>query len=350
MQAPKTLLDAIKFFSNYENCRQFMIENRWAGGVVRCPRCGSDNVLYMEKSKLYFCRAKHEKAKFSLKVGTVMEDSPIGLEKWLPAFWLLTNCRNGISSYELARAVGVTQKSAWHMLGRIRAAMEEDNFGSKLGTPGPLGNAPIGKAHDSRNEWEHGSTAVEVDEAFIGGKISNMHRHRAEALKAQILVTQGEGYEARQDKKVPVLGMFDRQSRQVRAKVVGNVRRETLQKEILRNVKYGSAVYTDEAVVHETLRQKYVHETVNHAETYVNGQVHTNSLENFWSLLKRNLAGTYVAVEPFHLDRYLAEQCFRFNTSKTHNDGQRFAKALSQIVGKKLTYAELTGKDARQAF
>lgn len=156
-----------------------------------------------------------------------------------------------------------------------------------------------------------------------------------------------EGYEKpRYDNKTIVLGMYDRETRQVRAKVVPNTRRDTLQAEILNNVKYGSKVYTDEAVGYDLLRRRYVHDTVNHAETYVKGQVHTNSLENFWSLTKRTLTGTYVAVEPFHLDRYLGETIFRFNNRANKNDGDRFKKLLSQIVGKRLTYAELTGKDA----
>jgi transposase-like protein len=348
MSDPKTLLEAIQYFSDHENCRKFMVSVRWTNEVVRCPKCGNDRVSYLEKAKLYFCPNKHPKQKFSLKVGTIFEDSPIGLDKWLPAAWLIANCRNGISSYEIARALGVTQKSAWHMAHRLRHAMKDTNYGSKLGTPGPLGNASAGSAHASGNKWEHGDKAVEVDEAFVGGKLANMHKGRAAKIKADAV--KSDEYEMRMDNKTPVLGMFDRASRQVRAKVVKNVRRDTLQAEILKNVKYGSAVYTDEAVVHDTLRQKFVHETVNHAETYVNGQVHTNSLENFWSLTKRTLSGTYVAVEPFHLDRYLDEAMFRFNNRVNKNDGDRFKKLMLQIVGKRLTYADLTGKEAGEVF
>lgn len=328
MDTPKTLLEAIKFFSDYENCRQFMIAVRWEDGVVRCPHCGSDNVLYMEKSKLYFCRMKHEKSKFSLKVGTIYEDSPIGLDKWLPATWLLSNCRNGISSYELARALGVTQKSAWFMLGRIRLAMKDATDIGKVG--GPDGS-------------------VEVDESFVGGKMRNMHKGKSRALRMKMLEAKADGYETRVDNKTPVVGIFDRESRQIRAKVIPNVKRETLQREILEAVEFGSKIYTDSAVSYNNLHTQYVHETVNHAVQYVNGQVHTNSLENFWSLMKRNLSGTYVAVEPFHLDRYLDEQVFRFNNSSM-NDAGRFKKTMSQIFGKRLTYAELTGKEAGEVF
>jgi transposase-like protein len=145
MESPKTLQQAIQFFSEYENCRQFMIFVRWHDGKVRCPYCDSEKVTYLEKARLYRCYGAHAKQKFSLKVGTVFEDSPIGLDKWLPAVWLIVNCKNGISSYEVHRALGVTQKTAWFMLHRVRLAMQS---GSML------------KAGGSGNE-------VEVDETFV---------------------------------------------------------------------------------------------------------------------------------------------------------------------------------------
>jgi transposase-like protein len=331
MNYPKTLLEAIQYFSDAENCRRFMVSVRWANDVVRCPRCGNDKVSYLEKAKLYFCPMNHAKQKFSLKVGTIFEDSPIPLEKWLPAAWLIANCKNGISSYEIARAIGVTQKSAWHMMHRLREAMTPFIDTTKLGGPE--------------------SDPVEVDEAFFGGKVSNMHKGRVKAMRANAPAVIDEGYEKpRYDNKAIVVGMYDRKSRQVRAKVIPNTKRETLQREILSNVKHGSHVYTDEAVGYDLLRRRYVHETVNHAETYVNGQVHTNSLENFWSLTKRTLNGTYVAVEPFHLDRYLTEAIFRFNNRQNKSDYDRFRKLLSQIVGKRLTYAEVTGKVGESPF
>ncbi len=327
MDTPKTLLEAIKFFSEYENCRQYMIDVRWADGIVRCPTCGSDKVTYLEKARLYNCRTKHSKQKFSLKVGTIYEDSAISLEKWLPATWLLSNCKNGISSYELARALGVTQKSAWHMLHRIRKAMEV------------TGDAPMGG---------DGKTVV-TDETFVGGKVTNMHHKRLQKQKKQVRPERVQQYNNVWGNKIAVQGIFDKETREIRAKVVPNVRRKTLQKEILASVVWGSTMHTDSASVHSNLKEKFVHQTVNHAVEYVRGEVTTNSLGNFWSLLKRNLNGTYVAVEPYHLDRYLAEQVFRFNTSKSMNDSARFRKALSQIVGKRLTYAEVTGKVQQRA-
>jgi len=347
MDEPTTLLEAITYFSDYNRCRQFMVSVRWADETVRCPKCGNDKVSYLNNAKLYFCPTKHPKQKFSLKVGTIFEDSPIGLDKWLPAAWLIANCRNGISSYEIARALGVTQKSAWHMSHRLRLAMKDESP-APMGTPGPFEGLGPGEAHKLKDKWKHGKKAVEADESFIGGDATNMHKSVVEKRKAAMPVDE-RGHKERWNKKTAVMGLFDRESRQVRAKVVPNVKRETLQKEILSNVLYGSAIYTDSAGAYDLLRANYVHQTVNHMETYVKGQVHTNSLENFWSLLKRNLSGTYVAVEPFHLDRYLDEQMFRFNNRIKKTDGDRFKKLMSQIVGKQLTWADLTGKEAGEA-
>ncbi len=302
---------------------------RWPDGIVRCPRCNSEKVTYLDNAKVYKCSAKHPKQKFSLKVGTVFEDSPIPLEKWLPALWLMVSCKNGVSSYELHRSLGVTQKSAWFMLHRIRTAMKAGGFGLKFKLGGE--GAP-----------------VEVDETFIGGKVKNMHRDRAARFAAE------SGHRGGATGKTVVMGLLDRDLRQVRAKIVPNVKRETLQREVLREVRHGSQVYTDGHIGYDNLHYKFVHEFVDHAERYVDGQVHTNGLENFWSLLKRTLSGTYVAVEPYHLERYIDEQIFRFNNRATKdnplNDADRFVAALSQIVGKRITYAELTGKVGETSF
>jgi len=330
MKGPQTLQEAIQFFSNYENCRQFMISVRWSDGKVRCPYCDSEKVTYLEKARLYRCYENHPKQKFSLKIGTVYEDSPIPLEKWLPATWLLANCRNGISSYEIHRALGVTQKSAWFMLHRIRLAMQSGSF--MMGGPGG---------------------EVEADETFVGGKTKNMHAKRREALqRAQDSSLRGD---TRLIGKSAVFGMLDRQQRKVRATVVPAVKRSVLQAEILKQVQEGSNFYTDQSTVYMGLAAKYAHQVVNHLERYVDGQVHTNGIENFWSLLKRGLNGTYVAVEPFHLSRYVDAQMFRYNNRKDENgnklsDAERFRLALSQIAGKRLTFAEVTGKVGETAF
>lgn len=316
MKAPKTLQEAIEYFGDYENCRKFMASIRWLDGVVRCPACNSDEVIYLVNARVHKCKGNHPRQKFSLKIGTVFEDSPIPLQKWLPALWLAVSCKNGISSYEIHRALGVTQKSAWFMLHRIRLAMQSKSF-VKLGDSGGT---------------------VEIDETFVGGKISNMH----EANKARYRAKGGLG------NKTIVMGMLDRDLRQVRAKVIPDVKRETLQNEILNEVQHGSKIHTDEWGGYTHLRSEFIHDVVHHAEQYVEGLVHTNGIENFWSLLKRTLKGTYVAVEPFHLQRYVDEQAFRFNNRATKenplNDSDRFVLALRQIVGKRLTYAEVTGK------
>jgi transposase-like protein len=317
--AVKTLQQAIQHFADPENCRKFMVFMRWPDGTPKCPYCGASKLTWLAKANVYQCYGDHPRKKFSLKVGTVFEDSPIGLDKWLPAMWLLTNCKNGISSYELHRALGVTQKTAWFMLHRIRTAMESKSL-VKMG-----GNEGGG--------WGE----IEVDETFVGGKVTNMHLGRR--------IEAGSGRKA----KAVVMGILDRDARQVRAKVIPDVRREVLQSEILRQVSPHSFIYTDAHKGYAGLgSREFIHMTVSHMDEYVRGEIHTQGIENFWSLLKRGLNGTYVAVEPFHLSRYVTEQVFRYNNRSTKDnpltDADRFMLAVSQISGKRLTYAELTGK------
>jgi transposase-like protein len=314
---PKTLQQATVFFSDPDNCISFLVSRRWPDGIVKCPICGSEGVSYVASRRVWQCKTRHPKSQFSIKVGTIFEDSAVSLDKWLMAMWMVANCRNGISSHEIARAVGVTQKSAWHMLHRIRLAMKDD---------------PKYTMGTSRNN------PIEVDETFIGGTPKNMHMKRRAAI-------------GQDGNKVAVMGMLNRESRQVRAKVIPNVKRETLQNEILANVGFNAHVYTDGWLGYQGLdgnAKNYTHRTVNHINEYVNGKVHTQGIENFWSLLKRSLRGTYVAVEPFHLDAYVDEQVFRFNNLIGVNDASRFNKLASQILGKRLTYADLTGKGSEK--
>jgi len=248
---------------------------------------------------------------FSIKIGTIFEESPLGLDKWLPAMWLVGNCKNGISSYEIARGLGVTQKTAWFMDHRIRLSF-------RTGTLEKL------------------SGHVEADETFIGGKARNMHKgKRAERITG----TGGKD-------KTAVMGILERGGR-VRTTVVGNRKKTTLQAEVRAHVEAGSALYTDALRSYDGL-DEFQHQVVDHAVEYVRGKVHTNGLENFWSLFKRGVNGTYVSMEPFHLFRYLDEQEFRFNNRGTREnpitDGERFDMAVRQIVGKRLMYKELTGK------
>jgi transposase-like protein len=318
MQEPKTLQEAIVYFADVERTFAYAVKLRWPDGNIACPRCGAAKNSFVKTRRLWFCYAC--KKQFTVKVKTIMEDSPIGLDKWMVAFWMLANCKNGISSYELGRAIGVTQTTAWFMLQRIREVMKGRGFGkiTKIGGEG---------------------STVEADETFVGGVTKNMH-------KGKRVMAEGKGpYK----NKTIVHGILDRNLRQVRATVVPNVARETLQDAILKNVKFGSTVYTDNAVAYDNgLQRRFVHDIVNKTESYVRGQVHVNGVENFWALLKRALRGTYVAVEPFHLSRYVDEQVFRYNTRKDGTrkigDAERFKAVMSQIVGHRLTYSDLTGK------
>jgi len=290
-----------------------MVDLRWPDGAVKCPECGSDHVVYLATQRRWKCYAKHPRPQFTLKTGTIFEDSPIGLDKWLTAAWLIVNCKNGISSYEVARDLGVTQKSAWFMDHRIRFALHRGSFEKML------------------------DGEVEADETFIGGLARNMHK----GVKARKVTGTGG------KDKTMVLGILKRGG-EVRTKVVSNRRKKALQSEVRQHVEAGSAIFTDALKSYEGLSE-FEHQVVDHAVEYVRGNVHTNGLENFWSLVKRGLKGTYISVEPFHLFRYLDEQAWRYNNRKDEDgepvgDFVRFKRAMSQIVGKRLTWDVLTGK------
>src|SRR5258708_5855734 len=309
MKKPKTLQQAIVHFADPDNCLKFMVRLRWHDGKVICPTCGRNDVVFLKNQRKWQCKSVHSKRQFSAKVGTIFEDSALPLDKWLIAIWMIANCKNGISSYEIGRALGVTQKSAWFMLHRIRLAMQGHSF-VKLGGNG---------------------SEVEVDETFIGGAARNMHR---EKHHRRITATGSKD-------KTPVIGILERGG-EVRANVIPTRRKHHVQAEIRAHVKAGSAIYTDALLSYQAVQhQNYIHQTIDHAEAYVDGRVHTNGLENFWSLLKRGLKGTYVSVEPFHLFRYLDEQVFRYNYRKLRGDLNRFEHVLSHVLGKRLTYAEV---------
>jgi transposase-like protein len=322
-QYPQSLLQATRYFADPDVCVDFMAAMLWPDGVT-CPHCLGKKVSYLSTRRIWKCMAKECHKQFSVKTGTVFEDSPISLDKWLVAVWLVVNCKNGISSYEIAKDLKVTQKSAWFMLHRIRLALRTQDWGK-----GGMGS---------------GGGPVEVDEAFVGGAPRNWHLSKR-AKRARFTPSD----EKLEDHKTAVVGLLDRETRQVRAKVIPSVKREVLQDAILKNVVGTGTVYTDGLGAYKNLPTlQFVHETVDHLSEYVRGEVHTNGIENFWALLKRGLKGTYVAVEPFHLERYVDEQVFRYNNRATKrnplNDADRFIIAVSQIAGKRLTYAELTGK------
>lgn len=309
---PKTLADAIRHFASPDNCREYLVSRRWPNGVV-CPTCGSKAVYFDSSRNGWECKTRHPKRKFTLKTGTIFEDSPLGFDKWLPVVWMIANCKNGVSSHEIARAIGVTQKTAWFMLQRIRLAMQDDDGGGKLGGD------------------------VELDETFIGGKARNMHYGRRKAMG----ITKGRSMAG----KVAVMGLLQRhgdgKSSRVRVATIASNKRRHLMPHVLQHVEAGSTVNTDSLPSYESLKTDYAHMVIDHAEAYVDGTVHTNGLENFWSLLKRAIKGTYVSVEPFHLFRYLDEQAFRFNM-RGLTDAERFADVLGQVVGRRLTFADVT--------
>ena len=310
---PSTLIEAVQYFTDQDNCIAFLAAKRWPNGVVVCPICGREGAGYLANQRRWQCSVRHPKRQFSIKVGTIFEYSPLGLDKWLPAMWLICSNRNGISSWELHRAINVTQKTAWFMLQRIRLAMQDERHGGKL------------------------AGEVEIDETLIGGKARNMHKARK--LKVQKAGRNTGG-------KTTVIGILERETGKVRTKVASDRQKKTMQPFVKANVEVGSTINSDEYGGQWNLgmEDEYTYNMVNHLETYVDGNVHTNGIENFWALLKRGIGGTYVSVEPFHLFRYVDEQAFRFNNRLPMSDGDRFGYLVRKIVGKRLTYKELTGK------
>ena len=303
-QLPQSLQEAVVYFSDIDRAHKFATKLRWPNGI-ECPRCQSKEHSYISTRRFWFCKGC--KKQFTVKVASIFEDSPLGMDKWMLAVWLIVTCKNGISSYEIASHLGITQKSAWHLMHRVRKAMSSGSF-SKL------------------------SGEIEADETFIGGKARNMH------VEKRMRRITGTGSKD----KVPVLGMMERGGK-VRTMVVPNRKKAALQSEVRKHVEAGSALYTDALLSYEGLAGEYAHKVVDHAVQYVDGKVHTNSMENFWSLLKRMISGTYVSVEPYHLHRYLDEQALRFNERKM-TAADKFAAVMANVGGKQLTWDQVTGK------
>lgn len=303
----KTLQDAFAYFSDHQRCVDYVVAMRWPDGKVSCPTCGSEAVTWLPTRFLFQCKGKHAKRQFSVKVGTLMEDSPIALGKWLLISWMLGSCRNGISSYEVARTIGITQKSAWFMLHRLREAMQDDM--------GPLDGV------------------IEADETYVGGKLKNKHVRQ---LKQDA-------------SKAPVFGMVERGGRVI-AQAVPDAKAKTILPILIENVAPKSTVISDDAMIYDNVRwqgQSYKHHTINHTGgNYVDGPIHTNTIENFWSCVKRMLKGTYISVSPRHLNAYVVEQAFRFNVRKGFTEQQRGIVMLNGIQGRRLTYKELTARNA----
>jgi transposase-like protein len=312
VRSPKTLAEAIRHYSDPDVCLQTMVEARWPNGVT-CPTCGHAAPRFIATRRLWECPTKHPRRQFSAKVGTIFEDSPLPLETWFPAVWLIANAKNGISSHELGRALGVTQKTAWFMLHRIRLTMKTGTF-LKL------------------------SGKVEADETFIDPDPQKMHANRREARRKGL--TEGSVSRA------IVAGVLERGPKgksRVRAIVVPSIRAQHLAPLVQDHVEPRSEIITDMLRSYWQIRDEYIHSVIDHTKMYVKGHVHTNGIENFWSLLKRMLKGTYVSVAGFHLGRYVDEEVFRFN-ERSDNDGERFGKVLGSVTGRRVTYKALTGK------
>jgi len=302
---PSTLLEAVVHFNDLDVCAEFVAKLRWPDGPI-CPGCGGVEHSYLSTRRLWKCKAC--KKQFSVKVGTIFEDSPLPLSKWLPAVWLIANAKNGISSHELARALGVTQKSTWFMLHRIRLAMQTGSFLKFSGE-------------------------VEVDETYIGGLARNMHKTER---KRKITGTGGHN-------KAKVIGMVERETGKVRLRHVPDLDKSNVHGFVYETAEHGSSVYTDRHHSYTGLDRDFEHETVDHAEQYVCGRVSTNYMENFWAVLKRGLHGTYISVKPYHLFRYLDERAFTFN-ERDLTDYGRFVAVLGSVSGRRLTWNALTGR------
>ena len=309
---PESLIEAIAYFADPQVAHDFMVGMRWQNGV-ECPMCAKagervTSVSYYTNRRVFRCGVC--KRQFTLKTGTIFEDSPLGLDKWLPCVWMIVNAKNGVSSCEIARSLKVTQKTAWFMLHRVRAALKVSSFEKMKGI-------------------------VEADETFIGGLAKNMHKaKRAEKIKG----TGGAG-------KSIVMGLLGHgeKRKQVRAKVIKNVQRDTLKQYIDATVEVGSTIHTDAYPAYQHLGPDYVHRFVDHAVEYVRDSVHTNGLENFWTLLKRTIKGTYLHVDGAQLQAYLDEQAWRYNERKA-NDGERFSTVTRALCDKRLTYKQLTSR------
>ena len=300
---PNSLVEAVRYFADVDRCFEFVKSLRWTDGEVACPRCGGADPIFISTRKIWKCKAC--KRQFSIKVGTIFEDSGLGFDKWLPAIWLIVNSKNGISSCELGRSLGVTQKTAWFMNHRIRLAMASGTFQKLSGT-------------------------VESDETYIGGLGKNMH---AADRKRKIHGTGGTD-------KVAIHGALEHGGTLV-ANDVPTVTAKEIQASIRNWVESGATLYTDQAHTYLGLAKDYEHHSVNHGTgEYVRGDVHTNSIESFWNLYKRAWKGTYTHNAPKHTVRYVDERTFSFN-NRDLNDLGRMVAVTSAVAGRRVTYEEL---------
>ncbi len=298
----KNLKELMSHLTSEDVCRSYMEQMRWGGKPV-CPHCGAGNPYKLKNGKTYRCKSKTCQNDFTVTVGTVFENSKVPLSVWIAASFLLSAHKKGISSLQLSRDLGITQKTAWFVLHRLRLAMGEPD-------PEPLQNI------------------VEVDETYVGGKYSNMHSKKR---KEQI---------AKGDNKVPVMGLLERDGK-ARLTVIG---KESFKDVVRQNVNKGAILITDSHLSYQGLDQEYkAHESVNHSQgEYKRDMFYTNSVEGFFSLFKRTIFGTYHQISPKHLHRYCAESSYRFN-SRQIMDKERFNNLLANPTGR-LKYKDLIQK------
>ena len=299
MKYPETLLEAVRYFSNPDVCIEHTAAMRWPKGVY-CPTCGRVDVSYLKTQKRWQCKSAHANRQFSVKVGTIFEDSAIGLDKWLPAIWMIVNAKNGVSSYEIARSLGVTQKTAWYMAQRIHAAMKHNSF-DKLNDP------------------------TEADETYIGGKS-----------------TESKG---RFTNKMAVIGVVEKKKNigQIRAFATKHADATNTIPFLKDNLKVNAVLHTDESHIYHRAKWTFLHESVNHSQgEYARGSVSTTTIDGFWNLMKRSMKGTYTHVSGNHLSRYVDEHTYRYNT-RMLNDSQRFSQWFANC-NRRLIYKTLVSK------
>ncbi len=297
MHYPTTLIEAVRYFSDPERCISYMTTLRWPNGAI-CPTCGRIDVSYLKSQQRFQCKSRHPKRQFSVKVGTIFEDSPLGLDKWLPAVWMIVNAKNGVSSYEIARALGVTQKTAWFMDHRIRAAMAYGGF-DKLDDP------------------------VEADETYIGGKASEKR--------------------GRFSNKSAVIGVVEKKKDvgQIRAFATKHADATVAMPFLRAQLKQGAVLHTDESRIYHRAKFEFLHESVNHSDDeYARGAVSTTTIDGFWNLMKRSIKGTYTHISAGHLNKYVDEHTYRYNT-RALKDSERFNQWFSGC-NKRLLYRALT--------